>query len=123
MWPGSPEEFRLAREAVEQGVLEAEAVIGAIMGQVEDRRSREEISGAVAAYVAAHGEPRFSVRCYRCGGAAVDMPLIYPSARGLWSWMPPGYLLAQFNHNAAERRCRQCGAPFPRVEPGGGGAR
>lgn len=106
---------RLARAAVLKAVQEAEAVLDAIMAHVRDRRSREDISRAVEAYVAAHGEPAFRIACYRCGEAVLQVPLMYPSARGLWTWLPPAYLVARFNSDDACRRCPACGAPFEPV--------
>jgi len=109
------ETSRLAREAVLDAVREAEAVLDAILAGVKDRRSREDISRAVQAYLATHGEPVFRIVCYRCGEAVLKMPLMYPSARGLWTWLPPAYLVARFNSDDACRRCPACGAPFEPV--------
>lgn len=97
-----------------QAVLQAEALIDEMMAGAIDR-SREAMSDAIAAHMAAHGEPRFRIQCYRCGGAVVDLPLAYPSARGLWTWMPPAYYVARFNDDASSRRCDACGATFPTV--------
>lgn len=118
-WGGAAESLearRLARAAVLQAVQEAEGVIDRIMAGVRDRRSREELSRAVEAYMEAHGEPRFRIVCYRCRGTVLEVPLVYPSARGLWTWLPPAYLVARFNSDDAYRRCSGCGASFEPVD-------
>lgn len=115
MEPGK-EQALGAREAVLAGIQAAEAVLDAIMEKVVNRRSREEISRAIEAYIRAHGEPRFTIACSRCREKVVDWTLVYLNARGLWSWMPPGYLLAQFNGDETARRCPACGFTFPPVE-------
>lgn len=101
-------------------VAEAEALIDDVMASAADRRSRDAMSRAIESYIAEHGEPRFLIHCYRCDNPVVDLPLAYRSARGLWTWMPPTYYLARFNENEQERRCADCDAQFPPVEPSGG---
>lgn len=98
-----------------RAVLQAEALIDGVMAGVAVRRSREAMSDAIAAHIAAYGEPRFRIDCFRCGAAVADLPLAYPSARGLWTWMPPAYYVARFNDDASERRCDACGTQFPTV--------
>lgn len=102
-----------ARRSVTEAVRRAEAMIDAMMDAASDPRSREAISTAIESYTEMHGEPRFRINCYQCGEPVVDLPLVYPSARGLWTWMPPAYYVARFNHEESQRRCAACGADFP----------
>lgn len=111
--PEEPKEVEGARKAVSEAVRRAEAMIEAMMDAASDPRSREAISAAIESYTESHGEPRFRINCYRCGETVVDLPLVYPSARGLWTWMPPAYYVARFNHEESQRRCEACGAEFP----------
>lgn len=110
------DDYRAAQRAVTEAVRRAEAMIDAMMDAASDTRSREAISAGIEWYTENHGEPRFRIDCYRCGRAVVDLPLVYPSARGLWTWMPPAYYVARFNHDESHRRCDGCGAEFPVVE-------
>lgn len=111
-------EHDAAEHAVATAVMQAEALIERVMAGV-DHRSRESMSDAIEEYMAKHGEPRFRIPCFRCGEAVVDLPLAYPSARGLWSWMPPTYYVARFNNEANSRHCAACGAEFPLINPAG----
>ena len=108
---------RDAKRAVTEAVRRAETIIDEMMRAAVDPRSREAISAAIESYIETYGEPRFRIDCYRCGKAVADLPLVYPSARGLWTWMPPAYYVARFNHEENDRRCGACGAKFPVVEP------
>src|SRR5690554_5785670 len=107
-----------AKRAVTEAVRRAERIIDEMMDAAGNSPSREAISDAIEAYIGANGEPRFRIECFRCGEAVVDTPLVYPSARGLWTWMPPAYYVAQFNHAENNRRCDACGTKFPVVQPG-----
>lgn len=106
-----------ARQAVLHALAQAESLIGEVMSSVVDRRSKESLSEAIQKYIDAYGEPRFRIRCPACGTFVVDLPLAYPSARGLWTWMPPTYYVAVFNRDSSKRRCQRCDAYFPPVNP------
>lgn len=115
--PKDDERERAAQEALLRGLRRAEKVIDDIRARATDPNSREALSEAMAAHIEARGEPTFRIDCYRCGHAVVDLPLLYRSARGLWTWMPPAYYVAQFNEEESRRRCTACGADFPAVHP------
>lgn len=109
-------EQEAAREAVLRGWREAEALLDAITASVPDLRDKQAVGEAIEAYMARWGQPQFRITCYRCGQAVVELPLVYPTARGRWTWMPPSYYVARFSHDPQYRQCPSCGAPFPPVD-------